>query len=82
MVKEMNRRIKGCEKFWSPADAEAMLQLKADTLCDSNPLEAFWKERHETRTGYRSCVGRRSIKRLLPEIREPCRLPGVRLAGQ
>ena len=52
MVKEMNRRIKGSEKSWSPADAEAMLQLKADTLCDSNPLEAFWKERHETRTGY------------------------------
>lgn len=61
-VKELNRRIKGSEKFWSPAGAEAMLQLKADTLCDSNPLEAFWKERHETRTGYRSCVGRRAIQ--------------------
>lgn len=59
-VKEMNRRIKGSEKFWGEAGAEAMLQLKADTLCDSQPLETFWKERHETRSGFYSCVGRRA----------------------
>ena len=61
-VKEMNRRIKGSEKFWSEEGAEAMLQMKADTLCDSNPLETFWAERHENRTGLRSCAGRRAAQ--------------------
>ena len=61
-VKEMNRRIKGSEKFWSEEGAEAMLQMKADTLCDSQPLDAFWTERHENRTGFYSCVGRRTAK--------------------
>lgn len=59
-VQEMNRRIKGSEKFWSETGAEAMLQLKADTLCDSKPLETFWKERDDTRTGFYSCVGRKA----------------------
>lgn len=61
-VKEMNRRIKGSEKFWSETGAEAMLQLKADTLCDSQPLETFWKKRHETRSGFYKCVGRRTAQ--------------------
>lgn len=61
-VKEMNRRIKGSEKFWGEAGAEAMLQMKADTLCDSQPLDTFWKDRHNNRTGFYSCVGSRTAK--------------------
>ena len=36
-VKQLNRRIKGTEKFWTEAGGEAVLQLKADNLCDSDP---------------------------------------------
>ncbi len=61
-VKELNRRIKGSEKFWSETGAEAMLQLKADTLCNSKPLDTFWKERHESRSGFFNCVGRRAAQ--------------------
>jgi hypothetical protein len=61
-VKEMNRRIKGSEKFWSERGAEAILQMKADTLCDSQPLDDFWKERHHSRSGFHSCAGSRTAK--------------------
>jgi len=50
-IKELNQRIKGSEKFWSKPGGEAVLQLKADTLCDSQPLDQFWKNRQQTRTG-------------------------------
>ena len=61
-VKEMNRRIKGSEKFWGEEGAEALLQMKADTLCDSQPLDTFWRDRQNNRTGFYSCVGRRTAK--------------------
>ena len=61
-VKEINRRIKGTEKFWKEGNAEAILELKANTLCDSDPIAKFWKKRQKTRTGFRSCVGRRTPK--------------------
>ena len=41
-VKQINRRIKGTEKFWKRQCAEAILQLRADCLSDSQPLHAFW----------------------------------------
>jgi hypothetical protein len=40
-VKQLNRRIKGTEEFWSEAGTEALLQMKADTLIDSDPLSDF-----------------------------------------
>jgi hypothetical protein len=53
VVKQVNRRVKGTEKFWSEAGAEALLQLRADQLSDGQPLEAFWQRRQETATGQR-----------------------------
>ena len=47
-VKQMNRRVKGTEKFWSEPGAEAILQLRADALSDTEPLVDFWVRR-ETR---------------------------------
>ncbi len=41
VVKQGNRRVKGTEKFWSDAGAEAILQLRADQLSDNQPLQAF-----------------------------------------
>jgi hypothetical protein len=53
VVKQVNRRVKGTEKFWSEAGAEALLQLRADELSDDQPLEAFWQRRQEAATGQR-----------------------------
>lgn len=53
-VKELNHRIKGSEKFWSESGGESVLQLKADELSSSDPLESFWSSRPKTRTGLRS----------------------------
>jgi hypothetical protein len=52
-VKQINRRVKGTEKFWSEGGAEALLQLRADQLSDGQVLEAFWQRRQETATGQR-----------------------------
>lgn len=53
-VKQLNQRIKGTEKHWSRPGGEALLQLRADYLSDTNPMDAFWKRRQETATGQRS----------------------------
>jgi hypothetical protein len=52
-VKQINYRVKGTEKFWSEAGAEAILQLRADYLSDDEPLEGFWQRRQEAATGQR-----------------------------
>jgi hypothetical protein len=52
-VKQINRRVKGTEKFWSEDGAEALLQLRADQLSDGQPLDEFWERRQEAATGQR-----------------------------
>ena len=37
--------MKGTEKFWSSGGADALLQLAADYLSDTQPLTTFWRER-------------------------------------
>jgi hypothetical protein len=53
VVKQVNRRVKGTEKFWSEDGAEALLQLRADQLSDDQPMDAFWQHRQETAMGQR-----------------------------
>ncbi len=53
-VKQLNRRIKGSEKYWSERGGEAVLQLAADQLSTSRPLDAFWRERPCRQPGYRT----------------------------
>lgn len=53
-IKELNFRIKGTEKFWSQEGGEDVLQLRADSLCDSDPLTEFWEHRAKTRSGLHS----------------------------
>jgi hypothetical protein len=53
VVKQVNLRVKGTEKFWSEEGAEAILQLRADLLSDDQPLEAFWERRQAAATGQR-----------------------------
>ncbi len=50
-VKLINRRIKGTEKFWERDTSEAVLQMRADYLSDSNPMAGFWPRFHANQTG-------------------------------
>ena len=59
-IKQLNRRIKGTEKFWSDKGGEAMLQMKADTLSDSDPLANYWTRRQNQQTGLHRCCGRKT----------------------
>ena len=52
-VKQVGRRVKGAEKFWTAEGGEAILQLRADYLSDDQPLEAFWQRRQDRATGQR-----------------------------
>jgi hypothetical protein len=52
-IKQINYRVKGTEKFWSEAGAEALLELRADYVSDEDELEDFWQRRQATATGQR-----------------------------
>jgi hypothetical protein len=46
LVKEVNYRVKGTEKFWNDGPAgEAILQVRAAALCDDRRLEAHMRSR-------------------------------------
>lgn len=51
-IKQINRRVKGSEKFWSHG-AEPLLQLAADYLSETTPLTTFWRDRPALATGQR-----------------------------
>lgn len=53
-IKQINRRVKGSEKFWGQSGAEALLQLAGDYLSDRLPLDQYWRHRPEIATGQRS----------------------------
>ena len=50
-IKQMNARIKGSEKFWNRKSGESVLQLRADSLSDSEPLDEFWANWRNQQTG-------------------------------
>jgi len=50
-VKQIGRRVKGTEKFWTEEGAEALLQLRADYLSDDEPMAHFWTARSQRMTG-------------------------------
>jgi hypothetical protein len=41
-IKQINLRLKGSEKFFRKDSGETLLQLRADSLSDSQPLQTFW----------------------------------------
>jgi hypothetical protein len=53
-VKQINYRVKGSEKFWTRAGGDAILQLRADQLSDTAPLDVYWASRPQKATGTRS----------------------------
>jgi hypothetical protein len=42
VIKQVNRRMKGTEKFWLEGGAEAMLQLRAAYLSEDGRAERYW----------------------------------------
>lgn len=50
-IKQINHRIKGSEKFWCRLSGEAVLQLRADCLSDTQPLTGFWQRWQAQQTG-------------------------------
>lgn len=50
-IKQINLRVKGSEKFWREDHGESVLQLRADSLSDSQPLEGFWKRKRSRENG-------------------------------
>ena len=49
-VKQVSRRVKGTEKFWSTPGAEAMLRLRAEYLSDSAHMPRYWNRRRQHAT--------------------------------
>jgi hypothetical protein len=43
-IKQVNRRVKGTEKFWS-TNADPILQLRADAISETDPMKTFWQRR-------------------------------------
>jgi hypothetical protein len=41
-IKQINRRLKGTEKFWLNGGAEAILQLRAAYLSEDDRVSAYW----------------------------------------
>ncbi len=54
MVKQVSRRVKGSEKYWSTGGGEMMLRLRGEYLSDSNPMGAYWTRRSRHATGMRT----------------------------
>ena len=53
-VKQVSRRVKGTEKFWSSEGGEAVLQLRGDYLSTSDPMVAHWKRAIAAANGFRT----------------------------
>jgi hypothetical protein len=47
------------EKFWTDEGDEGVLQLKADSLSDSDPMREFWTRRQSSQAGLHRSSGRR-----------------------
>jgi hypothetical protein len=53
VIKMINKRVKGSEKFWSEPGAEAILQLQADCLGETETMSRFWLEREAQASRHR-----------------------------
>jgi hypothetical protein len=53
-VKQVSRRVKGTEKFWSSPGSEAILRLRGEYLSDDNPMQDYWTNRSRQANGTRA----------------------------
>jgi len=54
MVKQVSRRVKGTEKYWSSPGGEAILRLCGEYLSDDEPMRAYWDQRSRHAPGVRA----------------------------
>jgi hypothetical protein len=54
MVKQVSRRVKGTEKYWSSPGGEAILRLCGEYLSDDEPMRAYWNQRSRHAPGVRT----------------------------
>lgn len=57
-IKQINRRIKGTEKFWLEGGAEAVLQLRAAHLSEDGRADDYWSRPRP----YARAVGQGSLR--------------------
>ncbi len=53
-VKQVSRRVKGSEKYWSSEGGEAMLRLCGEYLSDNEPMQDYWEHRSRNASGIRA----------------------------
>jgi len=53
-VKQVSRRVKGSEKYWSSAGGEGMLRLRGEYLSDDDPMSEYWLSRSREACGTRA----------------------------
>jgi hypothetical protein len=53
-VKQVSRRVKGTEKYWSSAGGEAILRLRGEYLSDDEPMANYWADRPRRASGTRA----------------------------
>lgn len=53
-VKQVSRRVKGSEKYWSSAGGEAILRLRGEQLSDDDPMRDYWRRRSRQACGTRA----------------------------
>jgi hypothetical protein len=58
-IKQLNRRIKGSEKFWLRGGAEAILQVRAAYLSEDGRAERYWARPRRSRAVGTGRLGRR-----------------------
>ncbi len=54
MVKQVSRRVKGTEKYWSSPGGEAILRLCGEYLSDDEPMRTYWDQRSRHAPGVRA----------------------------
>lgn len=53
-VKQVSRRVKGTEKYWSSTGGEAILRLRGEYLSDDKPMANYWPLRSQLARGTRT----------------------------
>ena len=64
-IKQINRRVKGSEKFWLEGGAEAILQLRAAQLSEDDRWNRYWSRprKHRRAVGSGRLAGRVSVQK-------------------
>jgi hypothetical protein len=60
-IKQINRRLKGSEKFWLSGGAEALVQVRAAYLSEDGRVDRYWERPRRSRAAGPGRLGRRAV---------------------